>query len=75
MSIVGGLDVHRAQITYDYLDTETGEIEVGQVVPATRVELRRWLARFEDKDAVACERGDSSASTHRGRSEARRSTT
>ena len=34
MSIVGGLDVHRAQITYDYLDVETGEVEVGRIVPA-----------------------------------------
>lgn len=57
MSIVGGLDVHRAQITYDYLDTETGEIEVGRVVPATRIELRQWLARFEDKDAVFATEG------------------
>jgi hypothetical protein len=24
MPIVGGLDIHRKQITFDYLDTETG---------------------------------------------------
>jgi len=24
MPIVGGLDIHRRQITFDYLDTETG---------------------------------------------------
>ena len=35
MSIVGGLDVHRAQITYDYLDVETGEVEVGRIVPGS----------------------------------------
>ena len=52
MSIVGGLDVHRAQITYDHLDLETGEVEVGRVVPATRVELRKWLSRFGGKEAV-----------------------
>ena len=26
MSIVGSFDVHRRQITFDYLDTETGEV-------------------------------------------------
>ena len=36
MAIVGGFDVHRAQITFDYLDTETGEVCTGQIRPATR---------------------------------------
>lgn len=57
MSIVGGLDVHRAQITYDYLDLDTGEVEVGRVVPATRSELRDWLSRFESQDAVFATEG------------------
>lgn len=35
MTIVGGFDVHRAQITFDYLDTETGELCVGQIRPAS----------------------------------------
>ena len=26
MSIVGGLDIHRKQITFDYLDTVTGQV-------------------------------------------------
>jgi len=26
MPIVGGLDIHRKQITFDYLDTVTGEV-------------------------------------------------
>jgi transposase len=47
MRIVGGLDVHRAQITFDYLDTESGEVETGRIVPATRVAFSDWLARFE----------------------------
>src|SRR5512132_225951 len=46
MAIVGGLDIHRRQITYDLLDTGTGETRRGQLSPATRVELRAWLARF-----------------------------
>ena len=45
-SIVGGLDIHRKQITFDYLDTVTGEVSRGQVAPADRVHLRAWLARF-----------------------------
>lgn len=44
MAIVGGFDVHRAQITFDYLDTDTGEVSTGQIRPATRTMLRRWLA-------------------------------
>src|SRR2546423_13290338 len=33
MAIVGGLDVHRRQITFDYLDTETGQVRRGRVAP------------------------------------------
>jgi transposase len=53
MAIVGGLDVHRAQITFDYLDTDSGEVSTGQIRPATRPMLRNWLRRFEGRDDVA----------------------
>ena len=53
MPIVGGLDIHRKQITFDYLDTMTGEVQRGQVRPADRVHLRGWLARFAGRDDVA----------------------
>ena len=46
MSIVGAFDVHRRQLTFDYLDTMTGELTRGRVVPADREHLREWLARF-----------------------------
>jgi len=46
MPIVGGLDIHRKQITFDYLDTVTGEVRRGQIAPADRAHLRAWLARF-----------------------------
>ena len=46
MPIVGGLDIHRKQLTFDYLDTVTGEVKRGQIAPADRVHLRAWLARF-----------------------------
>src|SRR6266508_3418968 len=53
MAIVGGFDVHRAQITFDYLDTETGEITTGQIRPAARQVLRSWLGRFDGSSDVA----------------------
>jgi hypothetical protein len=51
MAIVGGLDIHRRQVTYDILDTDTGETRRGQLSPATRLELRAWLARFTSQQA------------------------
>jgi transposase len=42
MTIVGGFDVHRKQITYDYVDDD-GLVRWGQIRPATRKTLRRWL--------------------------------
>ncbi len=53
MPIVGGLDIHRKQITFDYLDTVTGEVRRGQIAPADRAHLRAWLARFHGRDDVA----------------------
>ena len=51
MAIVGGLDIHRRQITYDWIDTDSGETCRGQLSPATRVERRPWLARFPAQQA------------------------
>jgi transposase len=53
MPIVGGLDIHRKQLTFDYLDTVTGEVKRGQIAPADRAHLRAWLARFAGHDDVA----------------------
>jgi transposase len=53
MPIVGGLDIHRKQLTFDYLDTVTGEVRRGQIAPADRQHLRAWLARFAGRDDVA----------------------
>jgi transposase len=47
------LDVHRRQITFDCLDTVTGEVGTGRVEPANRKTLRDWLARFDDVGEVA----------------------
>ena len=53
MTIVGGLDIHRKQLTFDYVDTVTGEVKRGQVAPADRVHLRAWLGRFAGCGDVA----------------------
>jgi transposase len=53
MPIVGGLDIHRKQIIFDYLDTVTGLVCRGQVSAADRGHLRAWLARFAGRDDVA----------------------
>ena len=53
MPIVGGLDIHRKQITFDYLDTVTGQVCRGQVSPADREHLRAWLARFAGVEDAA----------------------
>ncbi|HEX2184729.1 MAG TPA: transposase [Chloroflexota bacterium] len=46
MSIIGGLDVHRAQITFDWVDRDSGEARRGRIVPATRAGVRAWLGEL-----------------------------
>src|SRR5881227_2115422 len=41
-----GLDQHRAQITADWLDTETGEVGRARLTPGHRAGVRRFLGRF-----------------------------
>jgi len=53
MSIIGGLDIHRKQLTFDCLDTTTGQVTRGQVSPADREHLRGWLGRFAGCGDVA----------------------
>ena len=50
MTIVMGLDQHRAQITAEWIDTETGEIARARVAPAHREPVRRFVARFEGRE-------------------------
>ena len=42
MTMVGGFDVHRKQITFDYVDDD-GLVHWGEIRPATRKTLRGWL--------------------------------
>lgn len=51
MAIVGGLDVHRKQVTFDYLDTSSGEVRRGRL-PGTRLALREWLGRLAERPAA-----------------------
>jgi transposase len=46
MAIVMGLDQHRVQITAEWIDTVTGEVSRGRIVPADRSGVRKFLARF-----------------------------
>jgi transposase len=46
MTIVMGLDQHRAQITAEWIDTSTGEVSRTRVAPADRDRVRRFAERF-----------------------------
>src|SRR4051794_5171339 len=50
MSIVGGLDLHRKQVTFEVLDTDTGRLLRGRVAPANREVFRGWLAQFTGRE-------------------------
>lgn len=45
MAIVAGFDVHRRQITFDALDTETGEVTRGRI-DAMPAAVSAWARRF-----------------------------
>jgi transposase len=50
VSIVMGLDQHRAQITGEWIDSETGEVRRGRVAPADRAGVRGFLERFRGQE-------------------------
>src|SRR5438128_7905887 len=43
MSMLCGLDLHRGQITFDALETDTGEVWRGRLWQPDRARFRRWL--------------------------------
>lgn len=45
--VMMGLDQHRAQISAEWLDTDTGEVSRRRIRPADRLSFRRFLAQFE----------------------------
>ena len=46
MTIVMGLDQHRAQITAEWIDTATGELSRSRITPAHRAGVRGFAERF-----------------------------
>ena len=52
MTIVAGFDVHRRQITFDALDTDTGELTRGRI-DATSSAVERWAARFAGRGCTS----------------------
>jgi hypothetical protein len=50
VTLVMGMDQHRAQISAEWIDTVTGEVSRGRVAPAARAEVRGFLARFAGED-------------------------
>jgi transposase len=47
MSLVMGMDQHRAQISAEWVDTVTGEISRARVAPADRPGVRAFFAQFK----------------------------
>ena len=50
MAIVMGLDQHRAQITAEWIDTDTGEVSRSRISPAHRAGVRKFAARFRGQE-------------------------
>ena len=50
MSIVMGLDQHRGQVTGEWIDTDTGEVQRTRVAPADRAAVRRFVERFGGRE-------------------------
>ena len=49
MAIVAGFDVHRGQITFDALDTDSGEVSCGRI-PSTPAAVRAWVERCPSQE-------------------------
>src|SRR5215211_1938333 len=49
VDIVGAFDVHRKQITFDYVQIDSGEVHRGKIRPADRESLREWLDGFTQR--------------------------
>src|SRR3954451_10441916 len=52
-AILAGFDVHRAQITFDALDTETGEVLRGRF-RADREAVGAWAGQLRDVTLLGC---------------------
>src|SRR4051794_10149432 len=70
VTVFVGLDVHRAQITFDALDVDSGELQTGRVQPANRDTFRRFLARLDGQPLVAAVEAMTGWRLHRGGADA-----
>ena len=50
MGIVCGCDIHRTQVTFDWVDVVSGETRRGRLAPATRAGFRDWLIQFAGRE-------------------------
>ena len=50
VSLVMGMDQHRAQISAEWIDTITGEVSRARIAPADRAGVRRSSSRFAGED-------------------------
>jgi transposase len=50
VSLVMGMDQHRALISAEWIDTITGEVSRARIAPADRAGVRKFLARFAGTD-------------------------
>jgi transposase len=50
VSLVMGMDQHRAQISAEWIDTMTAEVFRARIAPADRAGVRKFLKRFEGED-------------------------
>jgi transposase len=48
VSVVMGLDQHRAQISAEWIETMTGEVSRARIMPADRAGVRTFLEQFSD---------------------------
>src|ERR1700687_1211184 len=49
VTLVMGMDQHRAQISAEWIDTITGEVSRARVAPADRAGVRKFLTQFKDE--------------------------
>jgi hypothetical protein len=54
MTIVGGLDIHRKHLTFDYPGTVTGEVRRGQIAPTLWLGVAGWRRRGRGRFGEPC---------------------
>jgi hypothetical protein len=55
MAIVGALDIHRQQLTFDWVNHASGESGRGRISPADRAGFRKWLGQLPGESVESVE--------------------